>query len=204
LADLLKDKKITGVRQPEFYVLAICVQRETEKGTGTDWIPSFYPQPLGVRSQLQNAPVRSGGTECPQDNRSWAMKKACILTLGFLFFSILPCISAFAQITPPPPCCVWGPRKIIKLPTVQYNFVGSVRSVLDQGMTRRQFLDQLDNASSSNRTAVLPDQGIVPSDANGTVSAERNIYNQPPRSFNLAEEPPQSDGIYREGIENPN
>jgi hypothetical protein len=139
-------------------------------------------------------PGLSGGRKRTQDYRSWTMKKACILILAIPFFSIIVCISAYSQELPPNPCCGWGPRKVMKAPTPQVKFVGSVRSVLDQGMTQRQMLDQLDG---SNPAEIAPLN-------NGNFTAEKNIYNQTPGSSNSTNDAPGMEGVFRDGIENPN
>jgi hypothetical protein len=100
--------------------------------------------PIAVADISPGAPA---ARYCPSFNRSWIMKKVWLLVLGLLFFCILPCTCAFAQLPPMPPCCIWTPKGPIAggMPTLQAKFVVSNQSLEIQGITRDQLLNQTAN-----------------------------------------------------------
>jgi hypothetical protein len=151
------------------------------------------------------------------------MKKLFLLVFSVLFL-ILPCISAMAQL-PPPPCCIWTPKGPIVggMPTLQAKVVVSTESLSLQGLTRDQLLNQLAGTFYSGRKVELvifskqiTNKPIFSDSKWIIMSAEETIYYRTSRLsitteyLNAVSEMGITDGdswvkiIFKDGVVDPN
>jgi len=121
------------------------------------------------------------------------MKKIAIFALGLMFYLIFPITAAFSQGFPPPPCCPKDTNTNsigtgFVLPPLQATVVTSDQILLDQGLTRDQFLNNLSSVFYPDKQVDLillsrTSTGTsTVSDSIAVIGAESTTYYRAPRS----------------------